>query len=400
MSTNTPCRHVRAHVNKNADQQWQASATYYYGDSMSKWWKSRGFRIVAVVILILLAIAAAIVRVVLFSKGILYGESAAKMASLAVAAIVVTVGAVIMKIRQAGQAPATQAPGAQASAAQAPAAKREESPGSVVVSISALLGLALVAYSVAELVAPNTPVAAGAPACPGAPVYGAPFLAQTTDLGANARSGPGRQYVQMNRYAANCTLGFDGYCIGSTELDSRLKTPDDRWLVVHGRSDQVISSAVLLDQSPLQDLGQTPSPACQRIGGLPEPQSVQNLVYNKNAKALSAQAPGAASVGYAVAVPAGKNPAYLPIGLGTSPPFFKVSWNLRDTLNQMPGSLNNTALWVGAAVCLADTVPVIKSFHALRLTIRNGVVIAQTPAVDLSSTIQAHLAQLACGASG
>jgi len=324
------------------------------------------------------------------------------MASLAVAAIVVTVGAVIMKIRQSGQASATQTPGAQAPATQVTTAKREEGSGSgsVVSSISALLGLALVAYSVAELVAPNTPVAAGAPACPGAPVYGAPFLAQTTDLGANARSGPGRQYAQTNRYAANCTLGFDGYCIGSTELDSRLKTPDDRWLIVHGRSDQVISSAVVLDQSPLQDLGQTPSPACQRIGGLPEPQSVQNLVYTENAKMLSVQAPGAASVGYAAAVPAGKNPSYLPIGLGTSAPFFKISWNLRNTLNQMPRSLNITALWIGAAVCLADTVPVIKSFHALRLTIRNGAVIAQTPAVDLSSAIQARLAQLACGASG
>jgi uncharacterized membrane protein len=125
-------------------------------DSMSKWSRWRRFRVAAIVILILFAIAAAIVRVFLFSKGILYGESAAKMTSLAVAAIVVTVGAVIMKISKAAQAPA----------AQASAAKREESSGSVVASISALLGLALVAYSVAELVAPNTPVAAGAPACP------------------------------------------------------------------------------------------------------------------------------------------------------------------------------------------------------------------------------------------
>ena len=367
---------------------------------MPKWSKSSWFRIGAVVILILLAIAAAIVRVVLFSEGVLYGESAAKMASLAVAAIVVTVGAVIMKIRQSGQAPAAQVPAAQAPAAQVPAAKRGESAGSMVSSISALLGIALVAYSVAELVAPNTPVAAGAPACPGAPVYGAPFLAQTTDLGANARSGPGRQYVQMNRYAANCTLGFDGYCIGSTELDSRLKTPDDRWLIVHGKSDEVISSAVVLDQSPLQNLGQTPSPACQRIGGLPEPQSVQNLAYNKKAKAVSAEAPGAASVGYAVAAPVGKNPSYFPIGLGASPPSFNVSWNVRNTLNQMPLGLNNTVIWLGAAVCLADTVPVINSFHALRLTIRNGTVTAQTPAEGLPSAIQAHLAQLACGASG
>src|SRR6266702_2526463 len=51
---------------------------------MPKWSKSRGFRVVSVVVLILLAIGAAIARKVLFSEGILYGESAAKMASLAV----------------------------------------------------------------------------------------------------------------------------------------------------------------------------------------------------------------------------------------------------------------------------------------------------------------------------
>jgi hypothetical protein len=373
---------------------------------MLGWLKSRWFRITAIVILIFLAIAAAIVRVFLFSKGILYGESAAKMASLAVAAVVVTAGAIIMKISQSlkastGLTAPGQTPTGQTPTGQTPTgAKREQSAGSMVSSISALLGLALVAFSVAELVAPNTPVAAGAPACPGAPVYGAPFLAQTTDLGANARSGPGRQYAQMNRYAANCTLGFDGYCIGSVETDSRLKTPDDRWLIVHSKSDEVISSAVLLDQSPLQNLGQSPSPACERLGGLPEPQSVQNLVYNKKNATLSAEAPGAASVGYAVAAPAGRTPSYIPIGLGANPPLFKVSWKLQSTLNQMLGSPNNTVIWVGAAVCLADTVPVISSFHALRITIHNGAITSQTSAVDLPSTIKAHLAQLACGASG
>jgi len=352
---------------------------------MPKWSKSRRFRNSAVVILILLSIAAAIVRVILFSQGVLYGESAAKMASLAVAAIVVTTGAIIMKISQSGRAGA---------------AKREESTGSMVSSISALLGLALAAYTAAELVAPNTPVAAGAPACPGAPVYGAAFLAQTTDLGANARSGPGRQYVQVNRYAANCTLGFDGYCIGSVELDSRLKTPDDRWLIVHGRPGEVISSAVVLDQSPLQNLGQTPALACKGLGGLPQPGSVQNLAYNKNDATLSTRAPGAASVGYAVAAPADATPTYLSIGLGASPPAFKVSWNLRMALNQIPGGPGKIAKWVGAAVCLADTVPVATSFRALRLTIRNGVVTGQVPAVGMPSAIQAHLAQLACSGSG
>lgn len=352
---------------------------------MPRWSESKKFRNTAVAVLILLAIAAAVVRVILFSQGVLYGESAAKMASLAVAAIVVTVGAVVMKIHQSGRAAK---------------AKPEDDAGSTVSSIAALLGLALAAYSAAELVAPNTPVAASAPACPGAPVYGAGFFAQTTGLGANARSGPGRQYAQVNRYAANCTLGFDGYCIGSVEVDSRLKTPDDRWLIVHDRHNQVISSAVVLDQSPLRNLGQTPSPACKRLGGRPQPHSVQNLAYNTTDSTLSAKAPDAAAVGYAVAAPASGTPSYLPIGLGTSPPTFKVSWNPRSALNQIQGAPGNAVIWVGAAVCLADTVPVTRSFSALRLTIHKGAVTGQTPAADVPPAIQAHLAQLACGSIG
>jgi hypothetical protein len=352
---------------------------------MHRWLQAKWFRNTVIVLLALLAIAAVIVRVILFSRGVLYGESAAKMASLAVAAIVVTVGAVIMKIRQSGQATT---------------AKQNDSASSTISSIAALLGLALTAYSVAELVAPNTPVAASAPACPGAPVYGARFFAQTTVLGANARSGPGRQYAQVNRYAANCTLGFDGYCIGSIEPDIRLKTPDDRWLIIHGRPDQVISSAVVLDQSPVQDLGQTPSPACGHLGGLPQPHSVLNLASNTTGSTLSAEAPGAAAVGYAVAAPASRTPVYLPIGLGTSPPSFSVSWNVHSALNYILGAPRNAAIWVGAAVCLADTVPVTKSFRALRLTIHKGAVTGQAPTANVPSAIQAHLAQLACGGSG
>src|SRR6266567_7425997 len=90
----------------------------------ARWWQTKWLRNTAVVVLILLAIATVIVRVILFSRGVLYGESAAKMASLAVAAIVVTVGAVVMKIRQSGRAATT---------------KGEESAGSTVSSIAALL---------------------------------------------------------------------------------------------------------------------------------------------------------------------------------------------------------------------------------------------------------------------
>ncbi len=243
-------------------------------------------------------------------------------------------------------------------------------------------------------------MAASAPACPGTPVYGARFFAQTTDLGVNARSGPGRVYAPVSRYASNCTLGFDGYCIGSIEPDSRLKTPDDRWLIVHGRSGQLISSAVVLSQSPERDLGQNPSGLCRQLGGLPLPQTIQDFVYNGRESTLSASASGAAAVGYAIAVPISGHLSYVAIGLATGPPTFKMPLALSSVLSQLPGTSTYSSMWVGAAVCLADSVPVVKSLHALRLTLRKGHVIGSAPADMVPPTVRTRLAQLACGSSG
>ncbi len=345
------------------------------------------------VILLLVVAGVAVTRVVLFSRGILYGESTAKMASLAVAAVVITVGAIIIKIRQDDQAAQTAqaAPATQASGNQA---------GGPVASVAVLLGLALTAYSAAELIAPNTPVAASAPACPGAPVYGARFFAQTTALGANARSGPGREYAQVNRYAANCTLGFDGYCVGSAEKDLRLNTPDDRWLIVHGRPNQVVSSAVVIDQSPGRDLGQDPSNLCKKISGLPLPHIINGLAYDVRHSVLSSEAPGAPAVGYALAALAGGHAFYVAIGLAAVPPHFELGWNVAKSLAQIPGYSASDKVWVGAAVCLADTFPVTKSLRTLRITLSGSKIKAAAFAGGLPASIRPHLAQLACGSRG
>jgi hypothetical protein len=140
---------------------------------------------------ILLALFAVLLRYILFVKGILYGEAAAKMASLCVAGIIIAAGyfplRILSHLRQAG----------------------EVAKESVAATVAVVLGLALTGYSVSELLAPNTPVAASVPACGGTPVYGARFFAKTQANGANARSGPGVEYPQRFRYGGNCTL--EGY---------------------------------------------------------------------------------------------------------------------------------------------------------------------------------------------
>lgn len=361
----------------------------------SLWWRlPRWVHNVTIVILLLVIAGVAVTRVVLFSRGILYGESTAKMASLVVAAVVIMVGAIIIKIRQDDRAART------AQAGPTTQASGDQTGGPPVASVAVLLGLALTAYSAAELIAPNTPVAASAPACPGAPVYGARFFAQTTDLGANARSGPGREYAQANRYAANCTLGFDGYCVGSVEQDLRLKTPDDRWLIVHGRPNQVVSSAVVIDQSAERDLGQDPSNVCKKIGGLPLPRRINSFSYKVRHSLLGSEAPWAPAVGYALVALANGHASYVAIGLATVPPGFELRWTVATSLAQIPDYSANDKVWVGAAVCLADTFPVTKSLRALQITLSGGKVTGEASGGGLPASIRPHLAQLACGSRG
>ena len=206
---------------------------------------ARRQRLIAIFALIALAVIAVVVRYILFDQGILYGEAAAKMASLAVAGVIVVAGYLPLRMLRGSH---NQATGAGATE-------------SIVATVSAILGLAVTAYSVSELIAPNTPVAASAPACAGVPVYGAKYFAVTVQNGANARSGPGREFRQVNRYASGCTLGFDGYCIGPAEPDFVLGTPDQRWLLVHHRT-EFVAAAVVLSQSAESALGTVPDSQC------------------------------------------------------------------------------------------------------------------------------------------
>ena|ERR1700691_52341 len=211
---------------------------------------SKGQRRLAVAVFLAFAALAVFLRYVLFEKGILYGEAASKMASLCVAGIIVAMGYLPLRVLQGAGSVHT--------------ATKE----SIAATLAAIVGLAVTGYSLSELLAPNTPVAAALPACGGTPVYGARYFAKTQENGVNARSGPGVEYPQVNRYGSNCTLGFDGYCVGRSVPDYILGTPDQRWLIVHDRK-QLIAAGVVLSESAESALGSKPSSECQELGGLP-----------------------------------------------------------------------------------------------------------------------------------
>lgn len=337
-----------------------------------------GQRILATCVLIALAGIAIAVRYILFQHGVLYGETAAKMASLAVAGIIIVAGYIPLRVLSHGNHEHAG----------------DSATESIVATVAAILGLALTAYSVSELVAPNTPTAASVPACAGVPVYGAEYFAVTEQNGVNARSGPGPQYPQVHRYPT----GFDGYCIGAAERDFVIGTPDQRWLIVRNRK-QLISAAVVLSESAESDLGTAPNPRCAALGGLPQPHAITQFTYNTSNGGLNASAPGAALIGYGIATLNSGNPDFNVGTLGTNAnSHFPAHFAPSLLEGYVQGATGQVLL--GAAVCLAVNVPVTGSLRARLLTIRNSRIIHDAQDTHISPNVIRRLAEIACNSTG
>jgi hypothetical protein len=338
---------------------------------------SKGKRRLAIAVFLSFAVLVVYLRYVLFNEGILYGEAASKMASLFVAGVIVFMGYLPLRVLR-GRGSAEEVP-----------------KESIAATLAAILGLAVSGYSVSELLAPNTPVAATVSACGGTPVYGAKFFAKTQANGVNARSGPGVEYPQVNRYAGDCTLGFDGYCIGRAVPDFILGTPDQRWLIVHDRK-ELIAAGVVLSESAESALGSKPSPECQQLGGLPQPSEIQDFSYNITTGQISASAPGAVAVGYGMATVPQRNRAYQVVALATNSDF-SAQLSARTIANELPVA---GGVWLSAAICLADNVPVVASLRVQLLTFDGSHAATELPDARVPSSVRPLLAEVACNSSG
>lgn len=334
-------------------------------------------RWLAAVSFILIAVTAVLVRYFLFSESILYGEAAARAASLLVAGVIVAAGYVPLRMFRIR--------GSESDVPQE----------TVVATLTAILGLAVVGFSVSQLLAPNTPVAASAPACGGAPVYGARFFAKTPSNGVNARKGAGTEYPQVNRYGGDCTLGFDGYCIGTAITDPILNTPDQRWLIVHHRA-ELVASGVVLSQSAESALGSVPSPECKKFGGLPQPTEIQKFSYNVTSGQLNSSAPGAVAVGYGLATTSQQGRSYqagqfviMPGPPGNLP---------AETIASKMKAAHD--VWLGAAICLADAVPITASLQVKLLTFHGTHITKQQAVTTIPSSVRPLLADIACNRTG
>ncbi|HEX8092306.1 hypothetical protein [Jatrophihabitans sp.] len=172
--------------------------------------------------------------------------------------------------------------------------------------LASATAIAVTLYSLLQLSLPNTPQSAAAPACQNAPVHGSRAQGQTTELGVNGRSGVGSAYSVKDRFGPRCTIGFDGFCYGEGVANStRTNLADQRWLIVHGRSETVSAAYVDL-QSAQAKLGNSASRSCKKFSGGATPTLSKwvALSAKPGVVQLAAQTKGAAIVSFGVLLPA------------------------------------------------------------------------------------------------
>lgn len=325
-------------------------------------------------------LAAIIVRSSLLSSGTLYGESAAKISGWVVGAIAVAAGSVALRphLRGAAEHRLSLASGALASAA----------------AVFAL---------VAAVSPPNTPHEASSPACRGASVAGGKFYASVPPRGANARSGPDESFSQVKRFAGNCTLAFDGYCIGFPEPDAQMAgIPDQRWLILHQPYSSApwsllpgdppthfVASAVVQSDSEESRLGTQPDPRCKAAGGWTAPGRLSlSVKKHRSSITIAARASHAILVGFAEYVPKDPDRQVARRMVGQYRPEDAAGNKMiRLTLTPSRGTRA-----VAASVCLAGNVEDQSNLRIAPVDGRSG----GSPAEVLSEKTRQRLATAAC----
>lgn len=203
----------------------------------------------------------------------------------------------------------------------------------------------------------------------------------------NARSGAGNAYPIKDRFAPNCTIGFDGFCYGqglANSLETNL--PDQRWLVVHHRSEVVAAAFINLDNAP-QELGTLPAENCSKFHGAVTPQllSWRALNAGHGSVDLTAQATREAIVSFGIELSATITHGAFPYqtiayfstvpssrGYGSSP-----LWKLASSFDLAFG---NISIYAVAEACSANDSLVINTSHFKRLIFKSGQLVG---AVDI-----------------
>jgi hypothetical protein len=272
-----------------------------------------------------------------------------------------------------------------------------------------------------QLAAPSTPHAATAPACAGASVADGAFLATTPATGINARSGPDTSYPQVRRFAASCTLSFDGYCIGEPTDDLLITgDPDQRWLILHRpwetwpwdhmpwakQAPVFVAAGKVQSQSAESALGTQPDPECAQHGGWSPPKPLAlATAFTKGVVTAHATAIGAELIGISVessrhpqdgsdAIFHLANPA--PLRTDTTSSII-ATWNAETITGKAIGPYAATFTLM-ASVCLAPAVPDPRDYAVSRFA-WNGQTVTplanNSPSVSNEKRLQTEACRVA-----
>jgi hypothetical protein len=314
-------------------------------------------RLAAVIVAWTLAVIAIIARVVLYELDIVYSQYSLTLLTIAAAGLVVTAIGTTLAWRSSVTGSASDHIGVLASAT----------------------AIAVTLYSLLQLGLPNTPQSAAAPACRNAPVHGARVQGQTTELGINGRAGAGSAFPAKDRFGPNCTIGFDGFCYGEGVANSTgTNLADQRWLIVHGRT-EIVSAAYVNLQNAQPRLGTLPARSCNKFYGNAAPtlSSWKALSAKGGIVQLTAQTTGAAIVSFGIELPAtatGGSFPYQEIGYYSTVPTSKgfgpsTSWKPALVAALMHGKVSVIAL---AEACSANDFKVQGTGKYKQLTFQDG----------------------------
>jgi hypothetical protein len=171
---------------------------------------------------------AILLRIAWVRGGTLYGSTPVSQADLIVNALTVATALQAVRAWQAHAAARTS----QSNVTGPPPATTWSDLVTQVTGLIGLLGVVIALTSAfVTLSAPVTPPDVHGESCAGARVWDTPYVAtNAVSTGVNTRRGPSRSFVVNGRFPGDCAVGFSGYCLGDPIPGSFGGTPHERWL--------------------------------------------------------------------------------------------------------------------------------------------------------------------------
>jgi len=254
--------------------------------------------------------------------------------------------------------------------------RRDESMSGRFDEVAAPLAFAGAVIAFTGVVAPVNPTKPGEAPCRGALVKGAPVVATSLTGGVNARLEPSRSGEFVGRFAGDCSIGFDAFCIADPLPDLVFSDTwiETRWLrvhrnraVKHGLSralltgepgkDWFVSGGVVHGQVNSNQLEELDNRHCgldsiglpgkvTALSATPDPKKHRQLV-------VTAEAERARNMGFAVWLERAPTAPYRRISGGKK---FTGTWEYSNDAASLPANTTTQAVLL-AIPCLAPNAP-------------------------------------------